>query len=309
MKQYKVVSLFDGISTGLSALLELKLDVVSYDAFEIDDIPKKVSKDNFGDFINYHCDVRQCDGKHFKTMDYNLLIGGSSCQDLSSANGKQLGLAGKKSSIFWEYVRVWEQMGKPQFLFENVGSMPKLDEAIITEVFGCKPIRINSKYNSPALRNRLYWTNIAQVTGQPSTSESNMLQDVLEYGYTDRDKARALLASDSRPLATPVKMIHRYWGTGFTTAIFQSEEHYKACENHFNAVLKGLSAKDVDVVVASGEDLSVYDGIRYLTQLEAERCMTLPDGYTKCVTRNQALHCLGNGWTRNVIIDLLRGLE
>jgi len=31
--------------------------------------------------------------------------------------------------------------------------------------------------------------------------------------------------------------------------------------------------------------------------------------YTKCLTRNKADHCLGNGWTKDVIVELCKGLQ
>ena len=78
--------------------------------------------------------------------------------------------------------------------------MSKEDQDIISDLFGVKPIKINSSLVSGALRNRLYWTNIPEVD-QPK-DKGIKLQDILESGYTDREKARSLLASDSRPLRT-----------------------------------------------------------------------------------------------------------
>lgn len=65
----------------------------------------------------------------------------------------------------------------------------------------------------------MYWTNIPNVT-QPEDSGVG-LQEILTSGTTDRKKARALLVSDSRPLKTPEKMLHRYYDTGFTTLVFE----------------------------------------------------------------------------------------
>lgn len=49
--------------------------------------------------------------------------------------------------------------------------------------------------------------------------------------------------------------------------------------------------------------------IRYLTQTELERLQTVPDGYTDCLTRNQAADVLGDGWTIDVICHILNGLK
>lgn len=47
--------------------------------------------------------------------------------------------------------------------------------------------------------------------------------------------------------------------------------------------------------------------IRKLTPIECERLQTLPDGYTAAVSNAQRYKGLGNGWTAEVIIHILRG--
>ena len=160
------------------------------------------------------------------------------------------------------------------FLMENVARMKQDDMDFITGLMGVKPIRINSKLVSAQLRDRLYWTNIPNVT--IPQDKGMKLQDILTSGYADREKARALLVSDSRPLTTKERMIHRYRSTGFTTLVW---EQY-------------------------GNDESV----RYMNQTELERCQTVPEGYTECLTRNEAADVLGDGWTVDVIAHIFAGL-
>lgn len=63
-------------------------------------------------------DVSQLDGRQFKGV--TMLTGGSPCQDLSIA-GKRAGMAdGTRSSLFFEQIRVWEEMEAPLILWENV---------------------------------------------------------------------------------------------------------------------------------------------------------------------------------------------
>jgi DNA (cytosine-5)-methyltransferase 1 len=49
----------------------------------------------------------------------NMLCGGSPCQDISVA-GKGEGLNGKKSSLWYEYARLIEELRPRWILFENV---------------------------------------------------------------------------------------------------------------------------------------------------------------------------------------------
>lgn len=63
-------------------------------------------------------DVSQLDGRQFKGV--TMLTGGSPCQDLSIA-GKRAGMAdGTRSSLFFEQIRIWEEMEAPLIFWENV---------------------------------------------------------------------------------------------------------------------------------------------------------------------------------------------
>lgn len=46
--------------------------------------------------------------------------------------------------------------------------------------------------------------------------------------------------------------------------------------------------------------------IRKLTPLECERLQTMPDNYTAAVSNTRRYRALGNGWTAEVIIHLLK---
>lgn len=221
------------------------------------------------------------------------------CKDLSAANKTRDGLAGEKSGLFYEFVRLLKETNPTYFLLENV-KMDKKWEDEISNILGVKPIIIDSALVTGASRKRLYWTNIPQYD---SIADSHVnLQELLDSGYTDRNKARCLLESDSRPSATPVKMFHRYYGTRFTTLIFKDEQHYYDCKNHYDSNYKGLAAKDIEC------DSNVYEGVRYLTKKERERLQTVPVGYCKDLTENEAASLLGDGWTVDVIVHLLKNM-
>ena len=62
-------------------------------------------------------DVREWPGDRREPID--LLCGGFPCQDLSVA-GKRAGLAGERSGLFWEIVRIAKTIKPTWGLFENV---------------------------------------------------------------------------------------------------------------------------------------------------------------------------------------------
>ena len=128
-----------------------------------------------------------------------ILIGGSPCQGFSFA-GKQKGSVTKcnikitaleqylnlkdegfefdgQSYLFWEYVRLREEIQPEYFLLENV-KMTKKWESMFNEAMGTEPIEINSALLSAQNRKRLYWTNIPGVT-QPE-DKGILLKDILE---------------------------------------------------------------------------------------------------------------------------------
>ena len=182
------------------------------------------------------------------------------------------------------------------FLLENV-IMKQEAKDEISSLVGVEPIRINSKVIVPQLRDRLYWTNVPYE--QLIKHYDHKLQDTLTDGYTDRDKARCLLESDSRPLTTPVKMFHRYHSSGFTTLIFKDKPHYESCKAHYNENFKGKKASDIHY------EGDVYDGVRYLDKRELQLLQGIPPMYLDKLPRNKVAGLVGDGWSLPVIINFI----
>lgn len=197
-----VLSLFDGMSCGQIALKKLGIPVKNYFASEIDKFAIKVAKANFPDMIHLG-DVQnvktsgEYNKPHYLIDEFrcghkiDLLIGGSPCQGFSFA-GKQLNFDDPRSKLFFEYVRLLKDLKPKYFMLENV-KMSKQSQQIITDYLGVEPIEINSNLVSAQNRRRLYWTNIP-VDGLPE-DKGIVLADILEDGYTDRDKSYCLDAS------------------------------------------------------------------------------------------------------------------
>lgn len=305
----KVLSLCDGMSCGQIALKKLGIPVEAYYASEIKDIAIKVTLDNFPETVEIGDvrDVSYKDGILYTSKgDYtvgqiDLVMFGSPCQTFSVAipTEHRIGFENlEKSGLFYECFRILQEVKPKYFLMENVKSMKNEDRDIISDLLGVQPIMIDSALVAPAMRKRYYWTNIEGVA---LPKKKNIpLQSILTEGYTERQKARCLAVIDSRPNTTPVKMFHRYHSSGFTTVIFKDRQHYLDCVDYYDTHYKGMYAVDIPV----GET-DVFDGVRYFNQVEMERCQTVPEGYTRCLTRNQAADVLGDGWTVDVIAHIL----
>ena len=269
-----VLSLFDGMSCGQIALEKAGIKYDNYFASEIKPHAIKVTQHNYPNTKQVG-DITKLKGSDLPKID--LLIGGSPCQNFSNAqwNGQRNGLDGEKSKLFYEFVRLLEETKPKYFLLENV-KMKKEYQDIISGLLGVQPININSKLVSAGMRNRLYWTNIPNVT-IPDKIEIDF-QDILTSGYTTKKKAYCLLRGESRPQKTNWKRFRRWRKKGFVNIVFETP------------------------------DLNLFKN-RILNQTELERLQTVPDGYTSCLSRNDAACLLGDGWTVDVIAHIFKNIK
>lgn len=173
-----VLSFFDGMSCGQIALNRIGIKPTKYFACEIEPNSIKVTKANYPETIQLGdvCNVYYKDCGHI-----DLFIGGSPCQDISNLNKFKKGLDGDKSSLFFQYWRMWQEIKahnpKAKFLLENVAKNKSAIESI-TKLMGVKPIKISSNWVSAQNRMRYYWTNI--IVNSLPTKKNIILQDILE---------------------------------------------------------------------------------------------------------------------------------
>lgn len=203
-----VLSLFDGMSCGQQALERCGIKVDKYFASEIDKYAITVTMANYPNTIQLGS-VVGVDGYSLPKID--LLIGGSPCQSFSFA-GKRKGMSTKdeqeiltlehylqlksegfefegQSYLFWEYMRLLNEVKPKYFLLENV-EMGEKWEKVLSKAIGVNGIHINSALVSAQNRRRIYWTNIGMKPGglfgdlqsiihQPK-DKGILLKDVLE---------------------------------------------------------------------------------------------------------------------------------
>lgn len=294
----KVLSLFDGISCGRVALEKAGIHVEKYDSFEINEPAIRISKRNWND-ITYHGDVTTDDFKKF--IGYDLLIGGSPCQSLSSSNvwlkDGEYGVNGEgQSRLFWEYVRALLVTKPKYFLFENVASMRNADRDIITETLGVEPILINSSQFSAQHRRRYYWTNIPFEIDLDKRYVDVTMQDCLENSVEDKYYVKQ----------GTLDCIMRPAGGGWQSG---KMEINKEIARPLTASSWKLHRADTDNYVSTEYKPEGRTNVRRLTPLEYERLQTLPEGYTLGEKDRDRFEAIGNGWTVDVIVHILKGLR
>lgn len=186
-----VLSLFDGMSCGQIALNRLGIKYDKYFASEIDKYAIKVTQNNYPNTIQLG-DVKNVHAKDLPKID--LLIGGSPCQGFSFA-GKGLNFEDERSKLFFEFVRLKNELQPTYFLLENV-RMKSEYEVVISKYMGIEPLEINSALVSAQNRIRLYWTNINAkpynlfgdlMPDIPQPKDKGiLLKDILEKKITEK---------------------------------------------------------------------------------------------------------------------------
>jgi len=271
----RVLSLFDGMSCGRIALDRCGITVDRYTASEIDPYAITVSKANYPD-IEHIGDVSQFLATN---TEYDLLFGGSPCQDFSRA-GKGKAFDGERGKLFWEFKRLKDEAQPKYFLLENV-KMPIDCQDVISEALGVAPVLINSNLFVPQNRERLYWTNIplAPLPTKRTATLSDCLNaerewfDIRPWAYKEWsgkrkvDSLRSVTASEAFTI---------------TTNTTHPKNHYL---NESRTKMTRLQPN------------------------ELERLQGVPEGYTDYVSKTRRHHMLGNGWTVPVISHILQGIK
>lgn len=191
-KPIRVLSLFDGIATGLLVLKDLGIQVDRYIASEVCEDSITVGMVRHQGKIMYVGDVRNVTQKHIQEWGpFDLVIGGSPCNDLSIVNPARKGLYEGTGRLFFEFYRLLHEArpkegdDRPFFwLFENVVAMGVSDKRDISRFLESNPVMIDAKEVSAAHRARYFWGNLPGMN-RPLASTVNdklELQECLEHG-------------------------------------------------------------------------------------------------------------------------------
>jgi len=166
--------------------------------------------------------------------------------------------------------------------------MSKIYEDVITEALGVEPILINSALVSAQERQRLYWTNIPNVT-QPEDKQivwPGLAAWSRSGRYRDKD--------------TKKRQSHKGPNT----------EHFVEERTRRNGKANTLVTGPGCAVFSSTNYIELKNGSkRILLPEECELLQTLPEGYTEGISINQRYKALGNGFTVDVIAHILKGVE
>lgn len=338
----RVLSVFDGISCAKVALHRAGLPVTEYLSSEIDPHAITISQANHPDITRLG-DVREVYMSHLKGP-IDLMIGGSPCQDLSIAKKNRQGLAGDRSGLFWEFVRIKNYIRPRWFILENVASMPWQDRDTISQALGVNPILIDASLVSAQSRKRLFWTNIPFTMPE---DRGILLKDILQPddevhpSFTVKGEFTPTLGKTTKlghigatdgqanrvydPDGKSVTLSANGGGSGAKTGLYAvgrdigrrltpdgtradndtSLPYERRVELRDDAKTGTLTSVQKDNLVVNTET----HRIRKLTPIECERLQGLPDGYTECVAKTHRYKALGNAFNVDVVTSILRGIQ
>ena len=285
-----VLSLFDGMSCGQIALNKLGIKVDNYFASEIDKYAIKVTKHNYPN-TKHIGDVTKVKGIDLPKID--LLIGGSPCQGFSIA-GNKLNFDDDRSKLFFEFVRLKNELNPKYFLLENVKMKDEIANAI-DELIGVKRVFIDSRDFTGHIRKRYYWTNLPI---EEIKSREIKISDIIDDEPFDKDMDFFLNRTPYAPTESydGIKTINPKDNNGK-----QTWQRGRVYDVNGNCPTICASLFDLNIT----KDHKTY---RKLTINECEKLQGVPKDYTKAVPKGERGKMLGNGWTVDVISHIFKNI-
>jgi len=330
----KYFSLFSGVG-GFELGIGNKGECVGFS--EIDKYASQVLKYNFPEVKNYG-DITKINWS--EVPDFDLLVGGSPCQDFSIA-GKRAGIEGERSGLVWEYIRCLKEKNPRYFIWENVkgvmSSRNGFDFANILTVFSETGYSLwwqvlNAKdFGVPQNRERIFICGFRD--GSPREIFFERSNDELYYKQ-GTSQGRCILKSPIRSQGDKPMIIDDFYP--------DRVREFGDVSPTLRQGRSGLKVKHVDrqtgewhteqTETAGALTATMYEGInadgrtgaidnnriRRLTPTECERLMGWPDNWTKYgidekgnkveISDSQRYKMCGNGVASRVICELVKTL-
>lgn len=233
--------------------------------------------------------------------DFDLLVGGTPCQDLSLARIGRKGLAGTESGLFFEFVRALKEKRPKYFLWENVAGALSSNggwdfavvlDSLAKEGYGLWWQVLDAKwFGVPQHRERVFIFGVRgecprQVFFEPAgTAESDGLHEQVANTIT----ARYYRAKQ---------------GTGTYVVESQPQEITEKAPIEYRVYATTGIAPTLHRKTGGGMVPKILEGarIRYLTPREAERLMGWPDDWTRWgVDENGKVYELSDSARYNLI--------
>lgn len=289
------IDLFSGIGGFALGFQKAGLNIVEHFFSEIDKNAINIYKNRFpkakelGDVTTIRdlSDLRRaCAGKIV------IITFGFPCQDLSVA-GKGAGLAGARSGLFFEAIRIVKELNPQYFIFENVKGLLTnnrgtdfvrcLREIADIGLYDCEWQLVNTSWFLPQNRERVYF--VGHLRGKSAPKIFPIQESNSNFAWLQRQNAKCLTTKGTYTNGTYVverKQLSKIGKDGK----LKSNQHLASCLT--GGGHSGGNHSDMDLIVQKNEKDSqgnrinaISGNIRRLTPLECERLQGFPDGWTE----------------------------
>lgn len=299
----KVMSLFSGVG-GFELGLPKHYEVIGHS--EIDKYASDVLRYNYPNIKNYG-DITKI---NWDTVpDFDLLVGGSPCQDLSVA-GKRAGIDGQRSGLFRNYCDALCKKKPAYFIWENVKGVMSSNQGrdfaiILTEMaeagYSLTWQVLNAKdFGVPQNRERVF------IVG---TRDGSPREVFFERGENKKD---------TRPLKVmrqPLRFLDRNQKNIEGDYAFTVDTTNTGGIKIARTIRVG-GAKSPHGSKQNWDSYEIENRIRRLTPIECERLMSWPDDWTKYgkkedgavyeMSDSQRYKMCGNGVVSEVVKQLIK---
>ena len=301
-KNFTAVSLFAGVGGFDLAMQKNNIKVVA--AVEIDKKAREVLEKQFPD-TKLFSDVKGVSGEQLRSAGFiserGIITGGFPCQDLSIA-GLRRGLAGERSGLFHEIIRLTDELQPRVLILENVPGLLSSQRgkdmgivitALVERGYGvCWRVLDSQNFGVPQRRRRLFIVAILRDHRRPveillePESRDGDLREIREKRQTVRVEATKCTATYSKSKRA------------------QSIEDDETWLE--NAVVPTLNNFDVGDTRAT--TLILEESLRRLTPIEWERLQGFPDDWTIGQADTTRFKQMGNAVTVNVVDWIIKRL-
>lgn len=226
-----------------------------------------------------------------------ILLGGSPCTYWSisqKSEKREVTCEGIGWELFKNYVIAKEKFKPDFFLYENNESISKNIQEEIEKELGVKLYHFNSALVSAQTRHRIYATN--SDTLQPPADTQQKVKDIIDWNYAGENLIDLVKFNNVDDTVNNNRLVR----LGTIGKGGQGERVYsingKSCTLSANGGGRGAKT-----------GLYLINGtVRKLNPVEAERLQTLPDNYTEGLSAVQRYKSIGNGWTAEMIIHIMK---
>lgn len=281
MNKLKVFDLFTGIAGFtlgiIRALGKENVGIVGFGDNEKD--PIAINKYNFKEVTNYE------DGEPLP--DFDLLVGGSPCQDVSTA-GKRKGICGKRSRLFFYFIKLLKEKQPTNFIFENV-------KGLLSSNKGWDFARVQNELSKAGYD--IEW----------------QLLDSKNFGVPQHRERIYIIGhfrGKSRPKVFPIK-----------TLINENRKIKIKIKDKFQKTIYDITGIAPTLREGHGDVIRIQGKngkYRKLSPIECERLQGFPDNWTKYGTNEKGkcyeiangkrYKALGNAITVNIVETIIRRL-